>query len=253
MNTSNDGQTIAIIKDNPKMKRIKISVTDDTDDKTKKYFNNIKIDEGKFQLTFDKDKDRFSIFIVGRNGSGKSYYIKDLIKEFKKVYPTYSVRLFSSKDEDENLDKIEYLKRVILDESFVTNPLEYTTLEKSLVIFDDIDGLKGNLKKEIYHLRDIILKNGRSYNIHIICTNHDSTGRDVQAPLNESDVIVFFMKNYNRSMKYLLENYIGLDKNQTKVLRKNKSRATAYIKTYPNVILQERNMYTLEGIPEDLD
>jgi hypothetical protein len=249
MNTSNIGQEIAIVKDDPKNKNVKIYVTDEQEDnEAVKFFNTLDIKAGKFQVVPDKDKDRTSIFIVGRNGSGKSYWIKDYITEFIKRFPKYPIFLFSSKNEDENLDKITKIKRVPIDVSFIEDPINYEDLSSSLCIFDDIDGLRGKLKDEIYYLRDKILKNGRSYKIHIISTNHDATGKDVQAPLNESDMIVFFMKNYNRCLRYLLENYIGLEKEQISKLRRNKSRATTYMKTYPNVIIQERQINTFDGL-----
>ncbi len=252
MNTSHIGQEVAIIKDDPLNKKVKISVSDDDEDEngTVKYFKTLAIKKGKFQVVPDPDKDRTSIFIVGRNGSGKSYWIRDYIKEFIKRFKDFPIYLFSSKKEDENLDDIKEIKRVPIDESFVDNPLEYEDLKQSLCIFDDVDGLRGKLRNEIYYLRDKILKNGRSYKIHIIATNHDATGKDVQACLNESDMIVFFMKNYNRSLRYLLESYAGLEKNQIKKLKSNKSRATTYIKTYPNVYVQEKNITALDGLDE---
>jgi len=249
MNTSHIGLEVAIIKDDPSARKVKISVSDDFEDNEAiKFFNKLDIKKGKFQVVPDKKKERTSIFIVGKNGSGKSYWIRDYIGEFIKRFPDYPIYLFSSKKEDENLDDIKEIRRVPIDESFISDPLQYEQLRETLCIFDDIDGLRGKLKDEIYHLRDIILKNARSYKIHIISTNHDATGRDVQAPLNESDMIVFFMKNYNRCLRYLLENYVGLEKEQIKNLRKNKSRATTYIKTYPNVFVQERNITTIEGL-----
>lgn len=250
MNTAKIGQEIAIVKDTKTP--ASFYITDEEDDNNT-FFQSFTLKNGRFQVVPDKKKDRTSIFIVGRNGSGKSYWIHDYIMEYKKRFPTRKIRLFSSKDEDTNLDKIKDIIRVKIDDSFVSNPLDYEALTESLAIFDDIDAFKGDLKKEIYYLRDIILKNGRSYKIDIISTNHDCTGRDIQAPLNESDIIVFFMKNYNRSLKYLLENYIGVDKDATKILRKNKTRATSYIKTYPNVIVQEQNIYTLEGLNQQAE
>lgn len=249
MNINNIGQEVAIIKDDPNNKNIHIFVSDEQkENKLIKFFNSLELEDGKFQVVPDKKKDRTSIFIVGRNGSGKSYWIKDYLTEFIKRFPSYRIYLFSTKSADDNLDKIQKIKRIKIDDSFIHKPLHYEILTESLCIFDDIDSLRGKLRDEIYHLRDTILTNGRSYKIHIISTNHASTGKDVQVCLNESDMIVFFMKNYNRSVKYLLENYIGLDKNQTDILRKNKSRATTYNKTYPNTIIQEQNIYTFDGL-----
>lgn len=257
MNFQEVGQKICIIKSEDKKVKKKedaIYVTSEEDKhKRVEFFQNLELEEGeRFQFVPDKKRDRTSLMIVGRNGSGKSYYIAQYLKEFIKMYPTYPIYLFSSKNEDTNLDTIKQIIRVKIDDSFVTNPMKYEDLDKSMCIFDDVDGFRNTAKlpmrNEIYHLRDTILKNGRSYKIHIICTNHDSTGRDVTACLNESDAIVFFMANYNRSQRYLLESYVGLDKDQIKNIRNNKSRSTTYIKSFPNVILQERNISTLSHL-----
>jgi hypothetical protein len=251
MNINNIGQEVAIIKDDTNNKNIHIFVSEEQDNNKNKlvhFFNSLELKEGHFQVVPDKKKDRTSVFVVGRNGSGKSYWIRDYVLEFIKRFPLYKIYLFSSKEKDDNLDKITKIKRVKIDDSFITNPMNYETLTETLCIFDDVDALRDKLKKEIYHLRDTILRNGRSYKIHIISTNHDATGKDIQACLNESDMIVFFMKNYNRCLRYFLENYIGLDQDQVKILRRNRTRATAYIKTYPNVIVQEKNIYTFDGL-----
>ena len=61
------------------------------------------------------------------------------------------------------------------------------------------------------------------------------------------------MLNYNRSLKYLLENYIGLTKNVIQKLRKNSntSRWTAYIKGYPSYIVQQKMITTVNKYEED--
>ena len=251
MNISGNGQLVAIIKDDGLKKKNKIYVDDDED----KYesFQSMHLKKGRFQVVPDKKQFRNTFFIVGANGSGKSYWIRDYVLEFIKTFPTYPIRLFSSKNEDNNLDTIPQIKRIKIDESFVTTPVKYELLSKSLAIFDDIDAFDGKIRKAIFHLMDICLKNGRSYNIHVISTYHSSTNREISSALNESEGIVFFMKNYNRSMKYLLEGYIGLNSQQIKTLRKNKSRSTTYIKTYPNVFIQERDINTANALYDEDD
>jgi hypothetical protein len=49
----------------------------------------------------------------------------------------------------------------------------------------------------------------------------------------------------------MLENYIGLDKEAIKILKNNKSRATTYVKSYPNIIIQEKNIYTLPSLTHE--
>lgn len=252
MNFNEIGEEIAIIKDNDnkKKKQLKVYITDDEDEhKHIKFFKELELSKNeKFYIIPDIKGDRDAIYIVGKNGSGKSYWIRDYVINYHNIHKKKPIYLFSSKKEDKNLDDLKYIKRVELDESFVENPLEYEELQDTFCIFDDIDALKGKLKDEIYYLRDTILNNGRSYKIDIISTSHDACGKINQTALNESHKIVFFLKNYNRTMKYFLEGYIGLEKEQIKKLRDNKTRATTFIKSYPNVIIQERNAYILKDL-----
>lgn len=249
MNLSSIGTDIAYIVE--KKRKVKLSVAEDKDiNSTIKYHDELKIEDGFLQPIPWNTLPRTSIYITGMNGSGKSRWIKNYLLVFKRMYPTYKIRLFSSKKEDKELDSVEGLKRIELDDTFVTHPINYEDLSESMVIFDDIDGLKGALKKEIYHLRDIILQNGRSYKIHIISTNHEFCGKEMKTCLNESNMIVFFFHNFNRNMKYFLESYVGLDKKEYQILQKNKSRATAYLKTIPHTFIQEKNAYTAEGLRE---
>lgn len=209
------------------------------DDKSEDVFQIIPLDE--------KKRKRTSIYICGRNGSGKSYVIKQYLLQFMRLYPDYPIYLFSSKNEDENFDGLP-IKRIPIDDSCVKDPFEYTTFAHSMVIFDDIDGLIDGQRKAIYHLRDIILQNGRSNYIHIISTNHDATGKDVKAPLNESDMVIFFPANYNNTIRYLMEGYVGLNPTQIKYVLDMQTRAITFIKTFPNLLVTEKVCTTIKGI-----
>ena len=66
----------------------------------------------------------------------------------------------------------------------------------------------------------------------------------LKSVLNESDVIVFFLSNYNRSLKYLLEQYLGLNKQGIKRLLNCTGRATTFVKSYPNCVITEKEVFT---------
>ena len=53
------------------------------------------------------------------------------------------------------------------------------------------------------------------------------------------------MLNYNRGIKYLLESYIGMDKKGIEKLRKLKTRSITYIKSYPNLLLSDYEVGTI--------
>ena len=252
ININNDGRNIAIIKDSTKHKNIVFSVSEEkaADSKLKKSFDSLEIDDGTFQLIPDKKRDRDTIMVVGSAGSGKSFFVGMYLNEYKRIHKNNPIYLISEGKEDPALDKVKGLKRIKLDDGLLEEPIQYDEFKDCCVVFDDTDALTGKLGKYIYSLRDKLLKNARKNKVSVITTNHTCTGQELKAVLNESDTIVFFMKNYNRALKYLLENYVGLNKEGIKNLKKNKSRWTCFIKSYPNVIIQEKNITTLEKIQE---
>ena len=124
--------------------------------------------------------------------------------------------------------------------------IEYNEFKNCMCVFDDIDSLSGKFKKYIYDLKNKLCKLGRKDEISIIMTNHNCTdGHDTKSSLNESSVIVFFGNNWNRGVRYLCENYIGMSKEAIKKLRALKTRSYVYLKSYPNVILSDYEIGTL--------
>ena len=55
----------------------------------------------------------------------------------------------------------------------------------------------------------------------------------------------------NRSLKYLLDSYFGLDKHQTNYIKKINSRWITLIKTYPSVLISEKQAVVLNTITKD--
>ena len=93
------------------------------DDEIKKPFNSLKLSpDAKFQQIPDKDTERQITYITGASGSGKSTYIKNYCKEYKKIFKKNEIYLFSSLGEDESLDEIQP-KRIKIDQSLVDDPL----------------------------------------------------------------------------------------------------------------------------------
>ena len=224
-----------------------ISISNDDDSELEAYtktFKHIKISSGMFQVLPNKNAERTVLTVLGSAGSGKSYFISKFLHEYQLMYPTYPIYLFSEKNDDEQLDKLKNLKRIKLSDELAE--LDYTDFKESAVLFDDSDGLNKPMKRLVHGIRDKLLKLGRAQCTTVISSQHNSTdGIDSKTLLNESQIIVFFLLNYNRSLKYLIENYIGACKSDIKLMRGNKSRWTAYFKSYPNAIVQEKNAWIL--------
>jgi GTPase SAR1 family protein len=236
------GYTLAKIEGSGPMKNKIIKIDDKNN--VKETFKDLHLpDNYNFMPIPNKNLDRSTILIIGMAGSGKSYFASQWLSEYQKLYPKYPIYIFSEKTYDEQLDKIKNTKRIKLSHDLTE--LDYTEFAESCCVFDDIDGLDKPIRKIVNILRDKLLKLGRSQKTTVVSTNHNSTdGIDTKTLLNEAQTIVFFMANYNRSLKYLLENYLGMTKEDISKTRKNKSRWTAYVKqSYPNVVIQQKDIW----------
>lgn len=239
LNLNGFGRKVAYVVDNKKMTKSVVSVDEGTEG-----LPCVAIEKGKFAYKIDPDaKERLTAYICGSAGSGKSYYLAQLVKQYKKVYPENKIYLFSESEFDPILEDIEDIKRIPI-EGIADNPLEWDAFKSCMTLFDDVDALTGKDGKAIYALRDKLLKNSRKFAVSVITTNHDACNLKLKSVLNESDVIVFFLSNYNRSLKYLLEQYLGLNKQGIKRLLNCTGRATTFVKSYPNVIITEKEVFT---------
>lgn len=198
------------------------------------------------------DKTR-SIYITGSQGIGKSYWAGEYLKEYQKVHKQSKIIIFSEKKFDSVFDDaLKNIKRIDLND-LLQNPIndeEIANLEPyTMFLMDDVDCIKNkNIKKEVYNLVDRIIAVERSRKINIIFTSHVAcNSKETKIALTNSDIIVFFPKHYNASLEYLLKNYIGLRGDDLKKFenKQYKSRWTAYIKTYPPILLFENQIKIL--------
>ena len=94
-----------------------------------------------------------------------------------------------------------------------------------------------------------LLETGRHFNASVIYTSHlPCAGNDTKRILNEAHSITIFPNGLGgRSLKYLLDSYLGLDKEQIKRVKKTDSRWVTIMKSYPMVVLTEKEAYTLSS------
>ena len=189
-------------------------------------FKNIRLKEGKFSHIPNTDQERDILYITGPSGSGKSWYANTYIKNYKKTYPKNNIYMFSPVVEDESISSD--IKRVKLDDRMVTDPLKIGELAESLVIFDDIDVIKDKkLREAIYGLLNEVLEVGRHIKVSCIITNHLPTnGKETRRMLNEAHSITYFPAAGSKvQLNRLLEQYIGMDKKDIKILSFRKPRS----------------------------
>ena len=199
----------------------------------------------------NEQAERFVSYITGMSGSGKSYYSKLLAIQYNQLYKKRPVYLFSMiQDDDKSLSGIRNLKRVPLNEEFLNYQYDAEDFKNCLVIMDDVDCLVDKrFKNKIKEILLMILQTGRHNQTSIIyCSHVACNGPDTKIILNECQSITIFLKTMQgRAIKYLLENYLSLDKKQIHHLKTIKSRWITISKTYPNVVLAQNQAYILKN------
>jgi hypothetical protein len=240
-----NGDSLAIIKGTKHV----ISLSD----KSKYSSEEIVLDKNEtFSPMPNINKNRDVLYIFGSSGSGKSYYVFLYAQQYKKLYPKNNIYVFSTLDSDkEGIDKIKGIKRIKLNKEFVDDELIPTEeFKNSLIIFDDVDNISDKqLKKRVWAYMNNFLQTGRHFNISLAITFHISAGgADTKMIINEASSITFFGATIGgRNLKYMLDSYLGLDKQQINKVKKLNSRWITILKTYPKVILSEKECYILKN------
>jgi len=220
--------------------------------------DHVELDDGyKFCLAPKslKDIERQTLFVAGESGAGKSHYIREYAKRYRKMFPNNPIYLISYLEKDKTLDECKEITRIkqALTPEFLNVCMDMdleAEFENSLVIFDDIDSISPKTDKKtkdtIYGFLNKMLKIGRHYGIGVAYLGHELY-RDLGSILNESMTITFFPRFLNYSkLKYLLKEYLGLSDKQIKSIRSIKDRSITFIKGEYKVILSDRQCFILE-------
>lgn len=204
-------------------------------------------DNENFQHTVNVTKEREILYVVGQSGSGKSYYTAQYCLQYKAIYPKRNIYMFSSLTDDRgSMDLVKGLKRFNLNDDFLNDDdIQMEEIKESLCIFDDVDSLPKKLKGKIWGIMNSILQTGRHFKISAVITFHVATaGIDTRMILNECNSITFFPATMGGAkLKYLLDAYLGLDKKEIDKVKKLKSRWITVFKSYPKVIMSQKEAY----------
>jgi GTPase SAR1 family protein len=224
--------------------RIYEELTVEMTEKASKIYN---AHEGELMLLpTPKKNDR--IYIAGSTGVGKSTFILAYLKQYLKIYPDKDIYLFSDvlPEDDKVLTQIPKIKRIKLNQSLVTNPIQTPELEHSCTIFDDVDSISDkSIKKAVITLYDAILKKGSSKNdITLIITNHAMS--DYTATRNiliNCNYIVFYPQS-PVGVEYTLKKF-GLNKEQIGKLLAVPSRWCVLHKNFPFYAVSSKSVFLL--------
>lgn len=250
MNFEDEGLDILKLYKNESDKKGKTIYITPDEDKVNTPIKEITLKKGEsVRLVPPKKRERSVLYITGQSGSGKSFFTGRYILEYKKVYPTRKVYLFSSLDKDPTLDKIKAINRIPLNEKFLETNFDISDFQNTLICFDDIDVVVNKmLKKKLFNILNNLLQCGRHQNTDVIYTSHVAcAGNDTKIILGEATSVTLFPKTLGaRTCRYLLEQYFGFDKNEIRKLKKLKSRPVTIIKSYPSIVLYDGGAYVKE-------
>jgi hypothetical protein len=248
-NLNKVGRPVAkILGDNPKWKNKIISLHDDKDeDEVDKQFSRLALpDNLRFQLIPDTTKERTIGYLTGASGSGKSTFTRMYCEEWRKKFKDGDIFLFSNLTEDPSLDSIKP-KRILIGDNLLDDPIQMSDLANSLVIFDDTDCIKNKTHREaVIKVMNEVLEVGRHSHggdrgISCIITNHLPTDRQfTRRVLNEAHWCVYFPHSgVGRQTTYMLENYLGMNKELIKKIRRMKTRWACIFRNYPMFYMTE--------------
>lgn len=247
LNLEGNGDPICIIKKDKKKDAV-VSLGENSQFAT----NDLILEKSDeyFQLIPNSNKERSVHSTFGQAGSGKSYWCCNYIKEYIKLYPKRPIYLFTTITSDIGcLKDIKKIKIIELNNEFAHDDIPIEEFKESLCLFDDIDNIRDKqLKKKLFQTLNDCLQIGRKFKIEVLITYHNfASGHETKTILNECNSITFNYRTFgNRSLKYLLDAYLGMDKKQIERLKKLEGRMVTVCKTYPKVVLGEKELYILE-------
>ena len=197
------------------------------------------------QLIPNNKTERQCVYICGQSGSGKSYFTTNYVKQYKKMFPKRDIFVISSIEEDKSIDSLNPKRINVLHPEFMFDEFTAEDFKDSLVIADDVDVFPTKIKKKVMGIINSILQVGRHFNVSLCFTTHNAcAGNETKILLAEAHIITVFPKTTgNRALKYLLDNYLGLDKKQVEKIKKMNSRAVSVIRGFPMVILGEKEAF----------
>lgn len=203
--------------------------------------------EGKL-TPLPNSKKRDVLYISAPSGAGKTYWVSQYIKEYKKMFKNNEVYFISSIQYDKVIDDIKDVIRINIDEETLEHSnFELDDFTDSLVVFDDVDTITNKaIKNYIERLRDYLLEQGRHSNTSMCLTHHLLTNyKATRIMLNESTGYILFPKVNGVKLKKFLENYCGIGNDEYNKIKSLPTRWIYIVRSYPHYLIYEKGVYIL--------
>lgn len=210
------------------------------------------------------------ILVAGKSGKGKTVWVADYIHTFSKLFPKAPIFLISGKDKadepafnaksgDHGKNIVDKLVQVPLDDEWMAKiactdgmkPYEHfiSPTGKSLVVFDDVEGLPKPIAKAIKIIQESVLKTGRSKGIYSVNIRHDIIDRDNTKSLwIECSDVVLFIKGKglpSQVVEYACKNKLNLSPEEIKKVYDYDSRWVMLSQADPPYMMGENRITLL--------
>lgn len=180
-------------------------------------------------------------FIAGATESGKSYFIKNMVRNDKLFRP--AILFTNLKTEDESFrgipDLIKFDPRGTYNWKWVLD-----NVQNKILIFDDIRN-----NDIVRNFKDKMLEEGRHTNTVVICVNHALRDWHVtKVAHNDCRYVVTFPSSNRGHVRKYLKDEIGLNRRQLNKLMKIANSEGRYLiihKFTPNAIATTESIFKL--------
>lgn len=211
-----------------------------------------------FEILPNTDENKRDVYYVaGASGSGKSYIATQIAKNYNKLYPDREIYIVSKLDDDSTIDKSGInIQRI--DWRKLINNFDINIFSNCMIIFDDCDTIEGKEGKLLKNVIDDIAIMGRRHseaqgNITLLFLTHYLTNyKATRLILNEATHLILYPQNSSyHQLYYILKNYVGLDDNESRKLKKLGSRWISIHKNYPQYYVSQFKVKLLNQDEED--
>lgn len=242
------GKIIADLKSDKQLLN-NIHYSDDKKGEKEIFLNNNKMSFFPHITEYKKDdKQNDRIVVLAPSGAGKSSIIREYIINFHNHFKKSPILLFSSKLDDEKLDDLKYINRVVIPEDILENPItikEITNDNKNintLCVFDDIEDYpNAKINKAVHRLMEEILRLGRSYGIYCIISHH--VVNDYRATKNmlyeATALFIFPSRTPKNTYTHLLKNKLMITPENMEIINNTKSNWVYISRQQPYQIISD--------------
>jgi hypothetical protein len=208
------------------------------------------------------------LYVCGPAGSGKSTYIGDYVKSYKKVFPKKRIVVISGVEKDKPLDDLGVFRYDVNDESILDDPLTVDDFRGenygSLVIFDDFDSINNKkIRTEVFDFMERLIKTcrihtdeklttkeRRNLDIDVVITGHQIFNyKSTREIINElTSITVFPLAGNSYQITQFLKRYMGFDNDNINRVYKvgEMSRWVTIFRQFPQWVLYEKGCYLLK-------